>query len=207
MIAALAGAVAIAVAATLVLGSSSAAAVKGPSRLLTAHFKLLRSKSPSSLAAPPRSATRSFSMGFRTPSADKLLGLDSTAARGTQLPDGVKVWLIPGRKGACFWATGPGAAGGGCGYNNKEMVARGFEQYQRYGAKQRIVGIAPDGSHITVRLSDGSSVPVRLNPENAYVIVRPIGDAVVKTTFTGNGRTFGESSIGLRRPLSSPAPA
>jgi hypothetical protein len=79
--------------------------------------------------------------------------------------------------------------------------------YQRHGETQRIIGIAPNGLRVTFRLSDGSSIPARLNSENAYVIVRPLSDRVVNTTFTGHGRTISTSTIELRRPLSSVAPA
>jgi len=207
VVAVLVGVAIIAVAITLLLGARSAAPTASTqrlSRVLVADFRLLRS---SSAAALPRADIKTFSIGGgKVPSADMQFGLDINAARETELSGGVTLWLIPGRSSSCFLTTGPNAGGGGCGENAK-LEIRGSESYQRYGETERIVGIVPDGLHVTVRLSDGSSVPVRLNSENAYVIVRPLGDPVVKTTFTGNGRTFSESSIGLRRPLSSPAPA
>lgn len=159
----------------------------GPS----ADFKLLRSQQQSSLAGLPRWVIKSFSIGVRTPSPDKQFGLDVRAARGTELSGGVKVWLIPGRSGSCFAAEGPGASGAGCGANNS-YETRGAEQYEQSGKSRRIIGIAPDGVHVTFQLSDGSSVPARLNSDNAYVIVRPLSDPVVATTFTGNGRTITE---------------
>jgi hypothetical protein len=168
---------------------SAHAAGAGPS----SYFRLLRTQR-SSLPVP-RWVLRSLSVGVtRLPSPKKEYALDIPAARGTELSGGVKVWLIPGRSGSCLAVSGPGASGAGCRDNDKDvLLIRGFEQYQRYtrdDEKQAVVGIAPDGVHVTFQLSDGSSVPARLNSDNAYVIVPPTSDPVVQTTFTGNGRTL-----------------
>lgn len=165
----------------------------------SASFRLLRSQRAASLPVP-RWVLTSFSIGFGRPSPDKQFGLDISAARGTELSGGVKVWLIPGRSGSCFATSEPPASGSGCSWNDNDLLhARGFEQYQQYmwnGEKQRIIGIAPDGVHVTFRLADGSWVPAALNSTNAYLIVRPTSDPVTETTFTHNGRTLTKPAAG-----------
>jgi hypothetical protein len=183
-------------------GSTSSALPLSPA--LTANFRLLRS---SSVATAPRVDMGILSMGggsVRSPS--KRFGLYITFTHQITLSGGVKVWLIPGRTGSCLVTAGPNAGAVGCA-GNATFEMRGTEMYQRHGETQRIIGIAPNGLRVTFRLSDGSSIPARLNSENAYVIVRPLSDRVVNTTFTGHGRTISTSTIELRRPLSSVAPA
>ena len=141
-------------------------------------------------------------MGFdagKQPSPVTQYGLELGAARGTALPGGVKVWLVPGRSESCLVSEGPNTTGAGC-TTNTSWISQGDEQYDAYRAKQgevqRVTGIAPDGTRVTFRLSNGSTAVARLNSENAYSVVRPMSDPVTETILSSRVKTITVSAPG-----------
>jgi len=100
------------------------------------------------------------------------------------------LWVIPGRNGSCNAISERGFfQSAGCG-GNASLVERGIEGYRQSGSQWQITGLVPDGSHVTLRLASGASIPAPVNADNAYVVVRPVTDPVVKTTISGPHATI-----------------
>jgi hypothetical protein len=106
-------------------------------------------------------------------------GVDPAWTRRSSVTAGGATYMIPGSRGACFWATGRRGGGGGC---------ADLPQLLRYGigtgsasanGKRRLQGVAPDRVRV-VRVHRYADAPTEVEvTENAYDI-----------EYTGLARTF-----------------
>lgn len=134
--------------------------------VLAAHYGVLSDKT--AISETPVPATVTSRPEFQA--AVQRLGLDVSAARMAQGPDGFQEWLVPGTNGFCFvgMLDGPDSAFTGCDQSIPANGVLGVDDRTSSGYID--AGLVPDGNTtVSFTMAAGSAVTVPV-AHNAYLV-------------------------------------